>query len=1241
MPKCVYLKGMFWFFVFVLWALPSFAQQVDTSWVRRYDGGLIDVDYARGLALDASGNVYVTGYSRGASSNLDYATIKYGPDGTQLWVDRYNGTANADDKACAIAVDGSGNIAVTGTAGLGVNPDYLTIKYYPGGSRAWVLPLNQGLDFACDLAVDNSGNVCVTGYNGINPGYVLDYLTVRHSSDGTSSWVQRFNGPANGDDSASAIAVDNSGNVYVTGQCKIMSAPPFDVRGFGTVKYGPSGNFVWSRFINSPPNTNDYPYDITVDASGNIYVTGRGNVANFDYLTVKYASDGTQNWTARYNGPGNSVDEARAVAVDNSGNVYVTGISSGSGTNEDYATIKYDPSGNQIWVQRYNGPGNNQDGALDLALDNSGNIYVTGYSYDIGGDWDYLTIKYAADGTQLWEKRYKGPVLADAAYAIAVDNSGNVYVTGESQSDNYDYLTIKYWQNFAPGSFSLTSPTSGASIPSPVSFDWEDATDPDPWDVVKYDLYVSTSPTFHADSTVVYHDLSTSDYYGDFDIATYYWKVKAYDNHVEVWSSQTWSFTVSSFITLVGYWKFEEGSGTTAYDSSGNNNHGTIHGTTWTDGKLGKGLNFTKLSDYVEVNDSPILDLTDQLTITAWIKPHDYPDHTPKIVGKGYANTYSYWLGFSGGSVILTLENSAGYCEAYHPFVLDEWAYVAATWDGTTMHIYINGKDEGSTVINYTGTLTPNEHPLIIGSRDNGYNDYFNGTIDEVKIYNTTLSGAEIREEYERGTLPAYWKFDEGTGTTAYDSSGNNNHGTLIGGPTSVDGKIGKALSFDGVDDYIEISHSPLLNPRNGDFTVEAWIRTNMPPKTILDKSSLGTRLFYEFTTRSSPLGPISVEFGYPTTSDGAGGTTSSVDGDWHYVAFVRKGGSFLKVYMDGREEGSGFDSGSDMNPSGKLYVGAVQNWVTGLMEHFWNGTIDEVKIYNRALSGAEIREEYGGTLAAYWKFDEGTGSIAHDSSAFGNDGTLMNEPTWVDGLPLLGKALQFDTNYVRVPGSPALEFSNPITVMAWAKSEAPTGSYQIICAKWYNDAEEFIGSFNLEFTPDGITPSFTVVRAGDLYRPADLSSIKVPSGQWAHIAGTYDNDTNRIYVNGVLAGSISVPGTMNTGTQPVAIGALLYPWERNWFNGIIDGVKIYSRVLSAEEIKAQFEAGFKRGDANYDGKLTVSDVVYLINYLFKGGPFPQPQLAGDANCDDKVTVSDVVYLINYLFKGGPAPGCY
>jgi len=223
--------------------------------------------------------------------------------------------------------------------------------------------------------------------------------------------------------------------------------------------------------------------------------------------------------------------------------------------------------------------------------------------------------------------------------------------------------------------------------------------------------------------------------------------VAYYGSYQETFNASLWAQPAG----LVGCWEFDEGAGTTAYDSSGNNNHGTIYGSTWTDGKIGEGLYFTKLSDYVEVADSSSLDLTNQLTISAWIKPHDLPEHEVKIVGKGYSSTYAYWLGFWPGSIILTVENSLGYCEAYYPFafVLDEWTHIAATWNRGVTCIYINGVLQNTNPPRiYTGILTPNEYPLIIGSRDNAYNDYFNGTIDEIKIYNRALSAEQIWAEY-------------------------------------------------------------------------------------------------------------------------------------------------------------------------------------------------------------------------------------------------------------------------------------------------------------------------------------------------------------------------------------------------------------------------------------------------------------------------------------------------------------
>ena len=209
-------------------------------------------------------------------------------------------------------------------------------------------------------------------------------------------WVAKYNGPANYNDWAFAIALDPEGNVYVTGgSCSYGSMFHYD---YATVKYDSSGNELWVARYNGPGNYNDHTFAIALDASGNIYVTGKSNISGTgnDYATIKYDSSGNELWVARYDGPGGLNDYAHAMVLDPFGNVYVTGYSYGKRTYNDYATVKYDSSGNQLWVARYNGPGNNHDCAYAIVVDASGNVYVTGWSSGDGFSSDYATIKYSS-----------------------------------------------------------------------------------------------------------------------------------------------------------------------------------------------------------------------------------------------------------------------------------------------------------------------------------------------------------------------------------------------------------------------------------------------------------------------------------------------------------------------------------------------------------------------------------------------------------------------------------------------------------------------------------------------------------------------------------------------------------------------------------------------------------------------------------------------------------------------------
>jgi hypothetical protein len=312
-----------------------------------------------------------------------------------LWTNRYHGPGNGYDSGHAVVVDGSNNVIVTGAStGSGNSSDYATIKYSSAGVPLWTNrfdgPGNQN-DSPYAVAVDGSNSVIVTGYS-ISSGSSADYATIKYSSDGVPLWTNRYNGPGNTTDIATAVAVDSSNNVMVTG-FSIGSGSSFD---YATIQYSSAGVPLWTNRYNGPGNGDDYANALAVDASNNVIVTGQStsSASGYDYATIEYSSAGVPLWTNCYNGPANSNDYARAVAVDDSGNVVVTGYSTGSGGDSDYTTLKYSSAGVPLWTNRYNGPGNSADLAYAVAVDRGGNVIVTGYSTSSGGDSDFTTIKY-------------------------------------------------------------------------------------------------------------------------------------------------------------------------------------------------------------------------------------------------------------------------------------------------------------------------------------------------------------------------------------------------------------------------------------------------------------------------------------------------------------------------------------------------------------------------------------------------------------------------------------------------------------------------------------------------------------------------------------------------------------------------------------------------------------------------------------------------------------------------------
>ncbi|OGC79770.1 MAG: hypothetical protein A2145_05740 [candidate division Zixibacteria bacterium RBG_16_40_9] len=439
-------------FLILFAATSSLFAQGDTAWVRHYNGAGNGQDEAVAMALDDTGNVYVTGYTWNGTS-LDFTTIKYDSSGNILWARHYNGPFSVDDQAVDLELDQNGYLYVTGNS-QGVTTDAATIKYAPNGDPVWVRRYNgpsKAEESITDLAVDLNGNVYITGSREDSLSLEvtnINLLIIKYSPSGALLWNKIYDRGTTSIDFGNSMAVDDSGNVYVTGS----SAGTLTGEDFTTIKYNSNGDTVWVRHYNGSANQNDQAQEIKLDHNGHFYVTGqsRGSGTSDDFATIKYKANGDTLWVRRYNGTGNGADQPLALTLDDSGFVYVSGYS-WNGTSFDYLTIKYDSIGNMSWVRTYNGPGNGTDQVLANEVDEMGSVYITGFSFGSGTGEDFATIDYTNDGTVHGTRRFNGPANGnDRASDLAVDKKF-IYVTGRSKvGTNDNFTTIKYFKNLEP-----------------------------------------------------------------------------------------------------------------------------------------------------------------------------------------------------------------------------------------------------------------------------------------------------------------------------------------------------------------------------------------------------------------------------------------------------------------------------------------------------------------------------------------------------------------------------------------------------------------------------------------------------------------------------------------------------------------------------------------------------------------------------------------------------------------------
>ncbi|MBK6877697.1 MAG: SBBP repeat-containing protein [Ignavibacteria bacterium] len=517
---------------------PQIFPQAQQYWVNRYNNNLTNgIDYGRDINVDKNGNVIVTGASLWGGTSSDYYTIKYSLNGSLLWQHRLSNSG--DDEAYAVITDDSGNVYVTGgSEGATSQLDFLTIKFTPGGFLSKMQRYEgtgDDVDIAKKVVLSGNGAVYVAGIS-IGPNGDHDVVLVKYSTGLVQQWVQRFD--PGGEEFMTDMTIDNSGNVFITGYTDFN-----DSKDMFLLKYDSSGTLEWNTYHNGMFSGNDSSTCVAVDSLGNVYMAGYewgGAPEKGNLIVIMYDTFGNGQWIRTFNGTENGTDYAKDIGVDKYGDIYVTGSGDSTADSDmDYILLKYDVQGIFQWMSKYNGAANGSDEAGALAIDDSANVSITGVSPGTITGNDYATVKFDRNGNELWSKRYNGPVNGDdAAFAIDTYHGSDVFVTGRSISTlNYDFATVRYSPS-SPSTLQLTALIEGF---------YNQSTNQMVADTALVYIRSFTAPYEIIDSTkAVLNSLGSGSFtFSNTDNVTSYYLVLKHRNSIETWSGASVAFTLN------------------------------------------------------------------------------------------------------------------------------------------------------------------------------------------------------------------------------------------------------------------------------------------------------------------------------------------------------------------------------------------------------------------------------------------------------------------------------------------------------------------------------------------------------------------------------------------------------------------------------------------------------------------------------------------------------------------------
>ncbi len=554
-------------------------------------------------------------------------------------------------------------------------------------------------------------------------------------------------------------------------------------------------------------------------------------------------------------------------------------------------------------------------------------------------------------------------------------------------------------------------------------------------------------------------------------------------------------------------------------------------------------------------------------------------------VDNGFENhpvTYVSWYG------------ATAFCNYYDYRLPTKWEWQAvADYDGS--YIYGCGTSINNSIANYLGSTHP-DGTIPVGSLGDpsgyGYemcdmagnvwewtSDRFalggcwsvNDTDCEVSSthshapdYTDDPTGFRVCQGSPLNGVVSRWSFNEGSGSVAVDNSGNGHDGT-INGATVVDGISGKALSFDGVDDYVSLPSSSNLSfySLTEEFSTSFWIKPDSVAPS--DQAILEHDDDYLVCLNGGVLSYRKTDLHNLYHNSWQSTNPEITAGTWTHVAITYDGSGAggTKMYVDGTEvlvTNTAHHGGGGSGTGDNFAIGIRAFDLTTTP---FGGQIDEVRIYNRVLSPAEI------SIVARWSFNEGSGSVAVDNSGNGHDGTI-NGATVVDGIS--GKALSFDgvDDYVRIPYDNALQFSG-------VTSTQSISFWMYVDDYDYYAVLENKDNYLVYIQPDGKL-RYAQSDSGNLYHRTFTVNNPMPLSQWNHVVITYDGtdqaSSTVFHVNGTINSNVYTGqhSGWSAGSGDFAIGAELAGGIQAFFKGKIDGVKIYNKVLTPTEIQNLYQ---------------------------------------------------------------------